>query len=206
MAAPDQPRCHRGAARIFEHGEPRAIGAALPLSDIGAALDRRAWCVPRMDRIVRLAADQESRNARRQPGHRVSDRRRGAAAPRARRRRAPCGRDEAPFGTAVIVLSRLPQNRDGAGGNSHGDRDSETAAGVSALLQDFEAAARRYQHRAAAIALNTDRSGKIRQCAVCVRWRRRDACQNRRSGKRRSWIKRGTQALWTRSSGYSTAR
>ena len=122
------------------------IGAALPLNEIGRRWIGRARSVSRVADAVRVAADSQSRDARRQSRHRVAHRRRRAAAAGARRRRARRRAVGSPDDSAVVVLHRLSQ--DGAGGRraDHGCRDSEAAAAVRALLQGRQAAARRHQH------------------------------------------------------------
>ena len=89
MAASRQPRSDRGAAGVFQR-RPSAsrIGAALPLNDIGARWTRRARGRSRVADTVRVAADSQSRDARRQSCDGVADRRRRAAASRARCRRS----------------------------------------------------------------------------------------------------------------------
>ena len=72
------------------------IGAALTLTEIERRPRRRRPAAGRAVPAVRLAADPQRRHARRQPRHRLADRRHSAGAARAgRRRRAGLGRRRA---------------------------------------------------------------------------------------------------------------
>ena len=98
--------CAAGARRATS--EIR-IGAALTLSEIERRLDGTAAAAGRAVPAVRLAADPQRRHPRRQPRHRLADRRRAAGAARARGERRPrLGRRRAD-GAVERVLHRLPR-------------------------------------------------------------------------------------------------
>ena len=100
LAASDQPRRDRRASRVFEHGQRRQDWRGAAAQRDRPTVDRRADSVQRMADVLRLAAHSQPRDARRQPRHRVSHRRCGAAAAGARRRRSSRG--------AVEVAETIP--------------------------------------------------------------------------------------------------
>ena len=116
VAAPDQPGCDRRAAGVFEHtGRASSLAPRFRSTRLAGAGPTRPRRFGEWLGAVRLAADSQPRDDRRQSGYRVADRRRRAAAPRARRDRARRRTVRAPIDSAVVVLHRLPQDGDGAG-------------------------------------------------------------------------------------------
>ena len=104
-------------ARVPRSADEVEIGAGLTLSEIEARWLDAPPVDARVVRAVRLAADSQSRHARRQSGHRVAGRRCGAAAARARRAGQSRRPRRAPPGSAQRVLPRLPPDRAAARAN-----------------------------------------------------------------------------------------
>ena len=114
LAASDQPRRDRRASGVFQHLRARHDWRRSSAERDRPALDRRARRVSRVARALRLAADSQPRDDRRQSRHRIADRRRGADAARPRRDRARRRIVRAAIDSAVVVLHRLPQDGHGA--------------------------------------------------------------------------------------------
>ena len=96
--------------REVSAGDPVEIGAALTLSEVERALD---GAVPLLDRgvaAVRVAADPQRRHDRRQPRHRLADRRPAAGAARAGRDAGAQLARRRPRGAARRLLHRLPRD------------------------------------------------------------------------------------------------
>ena len=103
------------------------IGAALTLTEVERRLDGRLPLLAAAVPAVRLAADPQRRHPRRQPRHRLADRRRAAGAARPGGERRPrLGRRDAD-GAAERLLHRLPRVRTRARRADH--RGRRAAAG-----------------------------------------------------------------------------
>ena len=96
---------------------------------------------------VRLAADPQRRHPRRQPRHRLPDRRRPACTARPGRDRRPRRRNGRAGGPAGGVLHRLPAQRARAGRADPGGPDPATARADRGVPQDRQAAVRRHLQR-----------------------------------------------------------
>ncbi len=104
------------------------IGAGLTLTEVERRLDGRLPLLLGADAAVRLAADPQRRHPRRQPRHRLADRRRPAGAARARRRRRAGLDRRGAHGAAGRLLHRLPRVRPPPGRADH--RGGRAAAGA----------------------------------------------------------------------------
>ena len=112
-----------------------------------AALDGCARGVSRVADAVRVAAHPQSRHARRQSGDRVADRRRRAAAARARRDRAHRRAVRPPVDAALVVSSPATGGRLMAAGEIITAIEiPKPLPAVPAFLQGGQAPAGRHQH------------------------------------------------------------
>ena len=152
FAETPRSRAHRRRAAARRH---RA-----PLADAPEAVGRVAAA-------LRLAADPESRDARRQPRDRLADRRRRAAAAGARRRRAhrrarrpPASCRWRSFFTGYRKTALATRRA------VDGDRDSEAVARGAAVLQGQQAPARRHQHRGGGVRGRSRHAGRVSRARV----------------------------------------
>ncbi len=130
MAAPDQPGGDRRAPALLQHAGERHDWRGSSAERDRRALERRSGRISRMAHALRLAADSQPRDARRQSCHCLADRRRRADAAGLRRGCARRRAVRAPLDSALVIFYRISQDGYGGWRADHGRR---TAQAVSAV-------------------------------------------------------------------------
>ena len=147
--------------REFSVGPDRIdLGAALSLSEIEDPAGRPGTAAGRPVPAVRLQADPQRGHARRQPRHRLADRRRPAGAARpGRLARAGLGRGRAR-GPAGRLLHRLPAERQAPRRADQDDPPPAAAGPGHRLPQDRQAPVRRHLQRGRGLRADAGRRGR----------------------------------------------